>query len=234
MKSLLKLSEYEITPNIKLIIPTVGEILENESNHFYIIQTLISTPFDMIVQLDDIGIDCDSISEYELFLILFESLKGLDTSLIFSNLKFEDFENSVNTQNDEKVLYNKKENVIIDKLAYEKICNAIEKVYLMEKNKKTVGNADAKSMIIKQEKKKLKRRAKEEYKPYLENLIISLVNTEEFKYNYETTEHLSICKFLQSFKQINKVKNWKNIMQGYYFGNVELTSTQQEEVHWLS
>ncbi len=68
------------------MIPTVGEVLENEDNYYSMVSMLTAMPIDMMVQLDDIGIDFTTINEWELFLLLFNSLKEQDTSLIFWRL----------------------------------------------------------------------------------------------------------------------------------------------------
>lgn len=56
-KSLLNVSSIEIVPNLTLRIPTVGEILEDEQKYYNIVSALTTTPFQYMVQLDDMGID---------------------------------------------------------------------------------------------------------------------------------------------------------------------------------
>ena len=56
-KSLLKLSSVDILPNLSIRIPTVGEILEDEFTYYNIVSSLTASPFQYMVQLDDIGID---------------------------------------------------------------------------------------------------------------------------------------------------------------------------------
>lgn len=56
---------------ISVRIPTVGEILEDESNYYGIISTFTASPFQYIAQLDNWGIDFAAMTDYELFRILF-------------------------------------------------------------------------------------------------------------------------------------------------------------------
>lgn len=72
-KSLLKLSDIKIVPNLTLKIPTVGEILDDEKTYYSLTSSLTSSPFQYMVQLDDMGIDYTSIDEWELFRMLFLS-----------------------------------------------------------------------------------------------------------------------------------------------------------------
>ena len=71
-KSLLNLSSVNI-PDTQLFIriPTVGEILEDEFTYYSIISSLTASPFQYMVQLDDMGIDFTTMSDYELFKMLF-------------------------------------------------------------------------------------------------------------------------------------------------------------------
>ena len=82
-KSLLNSSSIEIAPNFSLKIPTVGEILEDEYSYYNIAYALTASPFQYMVQLDDIGVDYTQISSYEFFKILFFMNRTNDLSLLF-------------------------------------------------------------------------------------------------------------------------------------------------------
>ena len=61
-----------------------------------------------------------------------------------------------------------------------------------------------------------------------------MVNTEEFKYNYESCMDLSIYKFNASLQQIPKKKNWEQTITGAYFGSVDLSKLNIDKLHWMS
>lgn len=84
--NLLYKHEYAINDKIKILIPTIGEILDKEDEYYSLVSLLTAMPIDLMAQLDDIGIDFTQINEYELFLILFEGIKSQDASLIFGDL----------------------------------------------------------------------------------------------------------------------------------------------------
>lgn len=83
MDSLNLLYKHEIRINdfIKIVIPTVGEIIEDEDNYYSTITILTAMPIDLMVYLADAGIDFTQINEYELFLIMSAGLKASDTHL---------------------------------------------------------------------------------------------------------------------------------------------------------
>ena len=95
-KSLLKLSSVDIIPNLSIRIPTVGEILDDESSYYGIVSSLTATPFQYMVQLDDIGIDYTKITDYELFMMLFPTFAKTNLSLLFGDLNISDFSVFIN------------------------------------------------------------------------------------------------------------------------------------------
>lgn len=284
-KSLLKLSSIDIVPNLTLKIPTVGEILDDEKTYYSITSSLTASPFQYMVQLDDMGIDYTSIDEWELFRMLFlnycnqelvykmkikeleiEMKKHLTTSDDYLqcknqieilntkiqengfNIIFKDFHltsevdgkligfNEYQYNNsDEIVLFNHATQVEINRLIYNDLTDAIRKINLFEKVKYKPGNESAKKYLLEKERKKQKRNAKKPYEPYLEKLVVALVNTEEFPYNYETCMDLSIYKFNQSFKQIQHKISFNNTMVGVYAGTVDTSKMSNKDIlSWIA
>ena len=90
--NLLYRDRDEINEHISVMIPKVGEILEHEEEYYRLVLALTAMPYDMMVQLDDLGIDFTEIDEYELFLLLFQGLQFEDTSLIFGDLDLTSFD----------------------------------------------------------------------------------------------------------------------------------------------
>ena len=86
-------------------IPTVGEILEDEQNYYNLIFSLTATPFQYMVQLDDMGIDFTQITDYELFMMLLPAFAHRNMSILFGGTDLSDILVCKNTQNDMPVLY---------------------------------------------------------------------------------------------------------------------------------
>ena len=68
---LLYKKEYAINEFVKVMIPTVGDVLDHEDEYYEMVTMLTAMPVDMMVQLDDIGVDFTTINEWELFLLFF-------------------------------------------------------------------------------------------------------------------------------------------------------------------
>ena len=234
-KSLLNATSVDIVPNLSIRIPTVGEILEDEDKYYEIVSSLTATPFQYMVQLDDMGIDFTTITDYQLFMMLFPMYAKSDLSLLFGDLDTSDFGIYINQQDNSQVIYSPNNNIIIDELIYNDLADTIRKINLFEKVKYKPGNESARKYLLEKERKKQKRNAKKPKEPYLEKLVIALVNTSEFPYNYETCMGLSIYKFNQSFKQIQQKITFDNTMIGVYAGTVDTSKmTNKDALSWIS
>ena len=234
-KSLLNATSVDIVPNLSIRIPTVGEILEDEDKYYEIVSSLTATPFQYMVQLDDMGIDFTTITDYQLFMMIFPMYAKSDLSLLFGDLDTSDFGIYINQQDNSQVIYSPNNNIIIDELIYNDLADTIRKINLFEKVKSKPGNESARKYLLEKERKKQKRNAKKPKEPYLEKLVIALVNTSEFPYNYETCMDLSIYKFNQSFKQIQQKITFDNTMIGVYAGTVDTSKmTNKDALSWIS
>lgn len=233
-KSLLKLSSIDILPNLSIRIPTVGEILEDEQHYYSIISSLTATPFQYMVQLDDLGIDFTTVTDYQLFMMLFPSFVHSDMNILFGDIDLSDIVSGINPQNSAPILYSAKNNIIIDEYIYSQIVDTIRKINDIKKDNRKPGNNEAKEFRIKLERKKQKRNANKPYEPYLEKLVIALVNRPEFKYNYETVNDLTIYQFNQNFEQIKTSINFDNTMIGVYAGTIDTSKLKDRScLSWL-
>lgn len=235
--NLLRVSDYPINSSISVHIPTIDEIFEfGDQKYYSIAQTLVATPFDLMVELDDIGIDYETISDYQLFVLMMESIaiNESDTSILFGDLDLTNFHESVNAKNGEIVLWDEENDIVIDQLTAWEICSAIRKIHFWQPPLGRAGNAEAKQYLIDRNRKKKQRLSKKPYQSFLESMIVALVNTEEFPYDYESVMGLSVYKFNASWKQIQKKKHWEQTMNGVYFGTVDTSKINLEKINWLS
>lgn len=236
-RSLLKSDHIDITEKIKVRIPTVGEILEDEQSYYSIISSLTASPYQYMVQLDEMGIDYTKITNYELFMTLFPMYAKTDLSMLFYDMNTSDYSIYVDQSNDTNILFSPINGIDykIDEFIYIKIVDALRKINNIEEVKSKPGNDEAKRYLLEKERKRQKRSAKKPYKPYLENLIIALVNRPEFKYNYEEVMELSIYKFNQSFKQIQTSITFDKTIIGVYSGAVDVSKmTDKSCLSWIN
>lgn len=234
-KSFLNLSSINI-PDTKFSvrIPTVREILEDEFTYYNIVSSLTASPFQYMVQLDDMGIDFTTVTDYELFKMIFLVYAKSDLSILFGDLDTSDF-GMFKSESSDTFLYNPKNGIEINEKVYNDLVNVIRKINLLEKVKYKPGNESARKYLLEKERKKQKRNAKKKQEPYLEKLVIALVNTSEFPYDYDSCMDLSIYRFNQSFKQIQHKIGFDNTMIGVYAGTVDVSKLNNKDtLSWIS
>ena len=234
--SLLNLDSIRITDGISIRIPTVGEILENEQSYYSAIHSLTAVPYQYMVQLDDIGLNFARMTDYELFQLLFPVYAREDLSLIFGDLYTADYKVYLNRSNSTNIIYSPTngEKCQIDEYVYYKIVEALRKINLLERFMGKPGNEAARKYLIKKERQRQKRHANKPYEPYLEKLVIALVNSPEFKYDYDGVMNLSIYRFNQSFKQIQTRITFDKTMIGVYAGTVDTSKLSDRScLSWI-
>lgn len=235
MRNILYKREIPINETIRIQIPTVGEILEHEAEYYDVVCMLTAMPADqdMMVALDDIGVDFSAVDEYDLFLLLSESLKHRDVSLVLGDLDFAQLQTAVNQQNGTLALVDADGQVVIDRVIYGKIAETLRKIHHLGKNRRKPGNEEARQYMIERARKKLKRRRGKEPTSQLEELIVALVNTEQFHYGFEGVLPLSIYQFNESVRQVIKKIDYDNRMHGIYAGTVNAKDLSQEDLNWM-
>lgn len=232
-KSLINKRKVEILPNLTIKIPTVDEVLSDEQLYYETASVLVLSPYQYMVQLDDAGIDFSSISDYELFLMLFPIFAQGDLSAVFGDIDTKDFK-AFEGENGKKFLRSESNNITIDELVYNDIANTIRKIYMFEKESYKAGNEHARKYLLDKERRKLKRLKNKKYEPQFEKLVIALVNTKEFPYDYESCMKLSLYQFNQSLKQVGHKINFDNTMIGVYSGTIDASKMgNKDSLIWI-
>ena len=236
-KSLLVCDKIEVSSDITIFMPTVEDVLNDEQYYYDIVHQMTASPYSMMVQLDDIGVDFTTISDFELFIMNSIGIFSKDLSMFFgdtfSQLRDVLTNNDIpleikqkalfagKNENDVICLYDAVDDIVIDEYIFSKISDVFRKINSIDKDNRKPGNDAAKKYLIDKNRRYLKRHKNDEYKPFFENYVVSLVNKQEFKYNYEETLKLSIYKFNRSLKQIKHVVEFDKLTNGIYAGTVD-------------
>lgn len=232
-ESLLFQTECPITDKISIRIPTVGEVVDHEDDYYTTVSMLTAMPIDFMVQLDDMNIDFTEIDDYDLFLILFPSVREMDTKLIFGDIDLHKLEFARHVETGAPVLYDAENDIVIDRVVQTRIADTLRKIHHFEKDNRKPGNEEARKYMLERARKKAMRRKRRKRQSQLEQLIVAMVNTEQFKYGYEGTRELTIYQFNESVRQIQHKVDYDNKMHGIYSGTVDPKSISQDDLNWL-
>lgn len=233
--------EMKVTDSISVRVPKVGEIIEHLDEYYALAALLTSTPTDLMVQLDDIGVDWSKISDFELFCTLWPEIQGKQKdnptifSLFFGDLDFSDLQVEPLGDTGRFVIENK--TITIDAFVHNGICEAIRMMLGLTKNERVPGNEAARKFIIDTQRRKQQREARKKKDPaalsQLENLVISMVNNADCPYDFNSILELTILQFNESVKQVSRKYNVDNLMIGVYSGTVDTKNMNPDDLTWI-
>lgn len=230
--------DYKISDRIILHQPTLDEIcLYGEKQYYQLIHTLTSVGADLKWQLDDIGVDYTKISDFELFSsLLIKSYTKVQTSILFGDLDFENFELFTNSNNGELCLAQKYEDewIIIDEYTYLLIMDYLRKAHGLKRNNKLPANESTRQVLIDDDREEYLINKDKPYQSQLLNLISTMVNSDGFKYNHNEVWDMKICAFMDSVRRITKIKNADMLLQSGYSGyGIDLKKIDNKQIDWL-
>lgn len=223
-----------ICEGLTLYQPRLGDVKNYGEESFYnTFWTFCSAPWDMPSALDDAGIDFMKITEWELFQSMVTNLSVEKTRLIFGELDFSKFKlmKRIKENGDEDIiLYDG--NLEIDENLYKQFIQYVRAMIGFEHSGKKAGNEATRKILIQEDRKQKKRNAKKQYESVLYNGIISLVNTEEFKYDYDSVMTLTLFQFTKSLVQIQGKKAACALYQGSMSGFCDTSKIPQKDFQW--
>lgn len=232
--NILYKDKLAVTEKVSVIIPQVRDVLTWEDEYYSLITMMTAMPYDLMVQLDDIGVDYTAINEWELFLLLFHNFREAPClHLVLGDLDIENYQTAIKPDGN-IVLLNQVDGDVIDRAVYEHLASTIRQIHHLEKNLRKPGNSAAKQYLLERARIKQRRAARRRKGSELEELIVAMVNTEQFKYDYQSVLDLTIYQFNVSVQQIVRKVHYDNLMFGAYTGHVDLKEINQDDLNWLA
>lgn len=226
--------DYYINDAITIHQPTLRDIKEmGEDKYFQAVFTLTCIPSDMKYRLFKLGLDYEEVEDFELFMLMAPTLETDISQRLFMGVDLSKFEMAQNQANGDFVLVDMENDIMIDKLAYLKICDYFRSLHGLKPKVEKAGNKFTKQLLIDEDKARYELNKDKEFEPILLPLIISMVNTEEFKYDYQTVQDLNIAAFMSSVEQIQRKKQAVALLQGCYSGMIDTSKIKTEDLNWI-
>lgn len=236
LKMYFKGYEYEVNDGIKMISPTIGDIIDfGENEYFSAVHYLTCIPSDMISTLWDMGMDWEKIDDFELFIMLTRNLSAKDLQLVFTNLSLKDMDIKINEQNGEIVLRNEETNQVIDRLAYLKIAEYLREIHGIKPKLKRAKNQDTKRVLIevdRQDKLKAMKDA-EKNGSQLIPLISAMMRYPGFKYKSNELKDCTLYEFMDTVKGASIYISSTSLLQGSYSGFCDTSKIDKKNFDWM-
>ncbi len=231
---LLRGKDYILPCGIAIHHPTVGEILDwDEERYDQFIFNFTAVPTDYRVPLYDAGIDCDEMSDYELFLMLYRTFTREQSQLLFGDLDFTCFQLAKRNDSGSICIADPVSGLIIDEVDYLAAVEFARAINGLKRSSMKAGNAATKAFLIEDERIAMRFRKKKKFESILFPLISSMVNSPGFKYDYQECMDLPIFTFYESVSRIQKIMSHNALITGIYSGCVDSKKITNEQLNWM-
>lgn len=226
--------DYWVTDKIKVMQPTIGQIVEwGEKEYYSMIHTLTCIPSDMKSQLEDIGINYMEISDFELFILLSHGLTPEQTGIILGDLNLSNFIQCINKENGELCLYDKDEDIVIDKFVYIKMIDYIRKLHNIKPKIQKAYNETTRQILIKLDRERIEKNKKEPYKSQLKELISAMMRYPGFKYKKNELKECGLYEFMDTVQGAQIYVSTTALLSGMYSGMIDTSKIDKKEFNWM-
>lgn len=224
--------DYVINEYITITQPTIGEIVKyGEAQYFSMLHTITAIPSDLKSQLWDIGLDWCNIADFDLFMMLSQTLTPDKTGILFGDLDFSKLRPFNNNQNDEVVLANKETGLIIDKLIYTRIANYLRKLHGITPKPEKAKGKRAKQAMIDEDRRNRELNKDKPFKSFLMPLISSLKVKQGYTKDY--VRNMGLFEFFNDISRIQAIDSADHLLNGMYCGMADLSKIDKKNFNWM-
>ena len=225
--------DYIINDKIRIHQPLIGEIVSCEREYFSMVHTLTAIPSDMKSQLWDMGLDWCELEDFDLFIMLSQTMTPDKTGILFGDLDFSKMRPYRSQQNDEVVLADKESGVIIDKLIYTRIVNYLRKLHNIKPKVEKAKNKRTKEALVEDDRRNREFNKDKPFKSYLLPLISAIKVSQ--KYTKDYVRNMGLFEFFDDLNRAQVLYNANHLMSAVYAGTIDMSKGKlnKNELNWL-
>lgn len=224
--------DYIINDYIKITQPKIGQVVKyGEAQYFSMVHTITAIPSDMKSQLWDIGLDWTEVDDFELFMMLAQTLTPDRTGILFGELDFSKLKPFRNNQNGDIVLADKETGIIVDKMIYLRIMNYLRKLHNIKPKVEKAANKMTKKILIEEDRQKILTAKDKPFKSYLLPLISAIKVKQGYTKDY--VRNMGLYEFFDDVSRIQAVDHANHLLNGAYCGMADLRKVPKSEFNWM-
>lgn len=224
--------DYIINDQITITQPRVGDIIGyGESSYFGMVHAISAIPSDMKSQLFDMGIDWNELEDFDLFIMLSQTLTPDRTGILFGDLDFSKLRPFRNPQNDEIVLADKESGIIIDKLIYMRIVNYIRKLHHITPKVEKTRSKTVKKWLIEEDRKRIQNSQNKPFRSYLLPIVSSVKVKQGYTKDY--VRNMGFYELMDEVERLNVINNADHLLHGMYSGMINTKGIKKEDLNWM-
>ena len=228
--------DIKIANGIVLKCPKIRDVAEfGESDYFHMAQTLCATPSSMMVALDDMKLNYMKVKDFELFMMLCQSLKPETTHLLLGDLDLTKFKPRPYGQTEEVVLvYEGTENdenpIVITPIIHEVLTTYIRKMHNFKKEYRPAGNEVARKAMIRVAKQDMEAAKNKPHESFLRS-VISAVKC-RMGYSMDYIREMGIFELMDDLSRLNVIVQADAALGGMYSGFVDTKKMDKTVLNW--
>lgn len=206
--------------------PTLGDIIQIGESKFYSnLSILVGNPTQFRLMLWEAGIDWNTISDFEMFILMYKQLESDVVDLLFDNIDFNSFEVYERQKEDgdvERYLYNELTDTEITELVYQYFHQYLQNVFNMKPEREVTPDKMLKEAWIHKDQVELKQKQKKGISSSFSfvPLISAYINHPGTKHSLQELRQIGVAEFFDSLKRIQLYENATAILKGMYSGFV--------------
>ena len=223
---------YVVNQYITIYQPTIGDIIAyGEKEYYSMIQTITAIPSDMKSSLFDMGLDWTQIEDFQLFIMLSQSLSQKQTEIILGDIDLQRMKPVENLQNGEVILRDPVTGAIIDELAYKTMSAYLCKLHNLTKKVEKAGNKYTKQVLIDEDRQKKEYSATQPYKSFLMPLISSVKVRQTYTKDY--IRNMGLQEFFDDVNRLQIIVNTDALLSGAYSGMMDTSKIKKSQFNWM-
>ncbi len=226
--------------SISVDIPTVGDIMEIGEKKFYsTLGIFVTNTTSYRLMLDELKLDWNTLSDFELFCMLYNQIDFDVSKLMFGDLDFKKFalyNKKLSNKSESIVLWNKEDNIEINEEVYQHIAQYLRAVFNMFPEEKITEDETLKKMYLDKDRINLaieKKKNKNTDSTSILPLISACVNHPGFKYKPMELRHVNICEFYDSVKRLQIYENTTALLKGSYSGMIDSSKIDKDQFNFM-
>lgn len=229
--------DYKINDKIVIHQPTIQDIISMGEKEFYsMIAPFTTNTTAFRVQLWDMGVDWNKVSDFELFSLLIKTISVEKTKVIFGDLDWTSFE-LVGKQNDENevipVLFSEKMQMEIDEQTYLDIRKYLCYMFNVTLEDEFCKSKSLKVELIAKDRAERARKMAEAKGSTMVQMISFALNHPGFKYKKDELRNVGYVEFIDSIKRLQVYEATRALTQGSYSGFCDLSKISKDNFNFM-
>lgn len=224
---------YIINEHISISQPLINDIvLYGERDYFSMVHTITAIPSDVKSMLwDQMGLDWNEVDDYELFMMMAQTLTQDKTSILFGSLDLSKMKPYRNKQNDGIVLADVESGIVVDKMIYMRIVSYLRKLHNIKPKIERAANKMTKKILLDEDREKIRLSKDKPFQSYLLPMITSVKVKQGYTKDY--VRNMGLNEFFTEVSRLQIIDQADHLLNGMYAGFADLSKVNKKLFDWM-